>query len=56
MQHPHAAALFDRELAPFLSQSALRFWRERTRYFDDGLYFHGGMVGAVVSGGGCGDA
>ncbi len=46
MQHPRAADIFERELAPFLSQSALRFWRPRLRYFamNDGLYYHGGMV------------
>lgn len=44
-QHPRAAELFERDLAPFLSQSALRFWRPRLRYFADGLYYHGGMVG-----------
>lgn len=43
-QHPRAAQLFERELAPFLSQSALRFWRARLHYFSDGLYYHGGMV------------
>lgn len=45
-QHPRAAELFERDLAPFLSQSALRFWRPRLRYFamNDGLYYHGGMV------------
>ena len=47
-QHPRAAELFERELAPYLSQSALKFWRPRLRYFkeNDGLYFHGGMVRA----------
>lgn len=53
-QHPRAAALFERELAPWLSQSAISFWRSRLRYFGDGLYFHGGMVSLPVSRlGGC---
>ncbi|KAL4451296.1 hypothetical protein ABPG77_009368 [Micractinium sp. CCAP 211/92] len=46
-KHPRAAQLFERDLAPFLSQSALRFWRARLHYFSDGLYYHGGM-GKVV--------
>lgn len=46
LQHPRAAEIFERDLAPFQSQSALRFWRPRLRYFatNDGLYYHGGMV------------
>jgi betaine lipid synthase len=46
-RHPRAAQLFERHLAPFLTQSALRFWRPRMHYFRDGLYFQGGM-GKVV--------
>ncbi|KAL4857543.1 DNA mismatch repair protein 6 [Chlorella vulgaris] len=46
-KHPRAAQLFERDLAPFLSQSAIRFWRDKLRYFSDGLYYHGGM-GKVV--------
>ena len=42
-KHPRAAELFERELAPFLSQSALRFWRARLHYFKTGLYYQGGM-------------
>lgn len=48
-KHPGVERLFETELAPFLSQSALRFWRPRLRYFKDGLYYHGGM-GKVVWG------
>lgn len=43
-RHPNVRALYERHLAPHLSQGALRFWGTRLRYFDDGLYFHGGMV------------
>lgn len=52
LQHPRAAQLFERDLAPFLSQSAIRFWRDKLRYFSDGLYYHGGMVGGQLGGGG----
>ncbi len=52
-RHTDASALFERELAPFLSQAALRFWRPRVgRYFDPsggGLHEAGGM-GKVVRG------
>lgn len=50
--HPRAAALFERQLAPFLSQAAGKFWRPRLRYFapGDSLYFHGGMVGSEGDG------
>lgn len=46
-KHPNIEAIFERELAPFLSQNALNFWRPRLYYFREGLYYQGGM-GKVV--------
>jgi len=46
-KHPAAAELFEKELAPFLSQNTLRFWKTRLHYFREGLYYQGGM-GKVV--------
>ena len=31
-------------LAPFMSQTAITFWQDRMWYFDQGLYYQGGMV------------
>jgi hypothetical protein len=42
--HPGAGALFERKLAPFLTQTSLAFWRSRLWYFQQGLYYQGGMV------------
>ncbi|CAI5471037.1 unnamed protein product [Closterium sp. Yama58-4] len=41
--HPQFPTLLERELAPFLSQGALNFWRWKKYYFKNGIYFHGGM-------------
>ncbi|KAH9565685.1 hypothetical protein CY35_04G089900 [Sphagnum magellanicum] len=41
--HPKFPLLFQRELAPFLSQGASKFWSRKRRYFKNGLYYHGGM-------------
>lgn len=41
--HPKFKLLFEKELAPFLSQGAANFWRKKARYFKNGLYYHGGM-------------
>ena len=46
-KHPDIESIFERELAPFLSQTSLRFWSTRLHYFKDGLYYQGGM-GKVV--------
>jgi betaine lipid synthase len=46
-KHADFATIFDRELAPFLSQNSLRFWRSRMQYFKEGLYYQGGMGKAV---------
>ncbi len=48
-RHPRFEQLYERQLAPFLSQKAHNFWSSRTWYFQQGLYYQGGMVG----GGGC---
>lgn len=47
--HPRAESLFQKKLAPYMSQTSIKFWRDKIRYFNDGLYFHGGM-GKVVAG------
>eukprot|EP00245_Coleochaete_scutata_P005726 TRINITY_DN1951_c0_g1_i1.p1 TRINITY_DN1951_c0_g1~~TRINITY_DN1951_c0_g1_i1.p1 ORF type:complete len:664 (-),score=144.25 TRINITY_DN1951_c0_g1_i1:680-2671(-) len=41
--HPKFPELLERELAPFLSQGAVNFWKRKQRYFKNGLYYHGGM-------------
>ena len=41
--HPKFEKLFKEELAPFLSQGAANFWTRKSRYFRNGLYYHGGM-------------
>lgn len=46
-KHPDFPEIFERELAPFLSQKSIKFWRSRMYYFKDSLYYHGGM-GKVV--------
>ena len=46
-RHRDAQRLFDRELSPFLSQSAFSFWAPRLHYFTSGLYYQGGMGLAV---------
>lgn len=44
-RHPRIDALFERKLAPFLSQTSNQFWSRRLSYFKEGLYYQGGMVG-----------
>eukprot|EP00897_Mesotaenium_endlicherianum_P008660 jgi/Mesen1/7822/ME000417S07135 len=41
--HPEFSRLLERELAPFMSQGAANFWRQKEYYFKNGLYYHGGM-------------
>jgi betaine lipid synthase len=41
--HPKFDKLLKEELAPFLSQGAFNFWSNKSYYFEDGLYYHGGM-------------
>jgi len=45
--HPKFAEVFERDLAPFMSQGATQFWRKRVSYFRQGFYYQGGM-GAVI--------
>ncbi len=45
-KHPRFEELYERRLAPFLSQKAHSFWSTRTWYFREGLYYQGGMVRA----------
>lgn len=42
-RHPDIERLFERHLAPFLSQKAADFWSTRLWYFQQGLYYQGGM-------------
>lgn len=42
--HPHAKRIYEAQLAPFMSQTANNFWRNRLWYFSQGLYYQGGMV------------
>ncbi|KAJ7518535.1 hypothetical protein O6H91_21G073200 [Diphasiastrum complanatum] len=46
--HPNFLKLLERDLAPFLSQGAIKFWQKKARYFKSGLYYHGGM-GRIVT-------
>lgn len=48
-RHPHIQRLFETKLAPFLSQSAIHFWQNRLWYFQNGLYYQGGMVRPLLS-------
>lgn len=41
--HPRFAKLLQTELSPFLSQGASNFWFTKSYYFNNGLYYHGGM-------------
>ena len=43
-RHTGAKDLFEKKLAPFLTQTSLAFWRGRLWYFQQGLYYQGGMV------------
>lgn len=43
-KHPNAQDIYEKELAPFLTQNSLRFWKGRVgRYFRSGLFYRGGM-------------
>lgn len=48
-----APELFERKLAPFLSQTSIEFWKPRLWYFQQGLYYQGGMVRNRGGGMGC---
>ena len=48
-RHPDIKSIYLRKLAPFLSEGAARFWSKKLYYFNDGLYYHGGM-GKVIKG------
>ena len=36
--------LYETKLAPFLTQTSHKFWKDRLWYFTQGLYYQGGMV------------
>eukprot|EP00898_Chlorokybus_atmophyticus_P007323 jgi/Chlat1/7592/Chrsp63S07076 len=42
-RHPNIDQIFERDLAPFLSEGARTFWASRLHYFNRGLYYYGGM-------------
>ncbi|KAI8469365.1 MAG: hypothetical protein J3K34DRAFT_282994 [Monoraphidium minutum] len=42
-RHPDIDRLFERSLKPYLSQKAIDFWASRLWYFQQGLYYQGGM-------------
>lgn len=42
-KHPRITELYERKLAPFLSQNSHEFWSRRLWYFRHGLYWQGGM-------------
>lgn len=42
-KHPYFDDIFDRTLAPFMSESSRSFWEKKRHYFQDGLYYHGSM-------------
>jgi betaine lipid synthase len=46
-KHENFPELLEKELAPFMTQKSIKFWRSKAYYFKDGLYYHGGM-GKVV--------
>ena len=41
--HPRIEDLYERKLAPFLSETSAKFWSKRLWYFKHGLYYQGGM-------------
>lgn len=43
-KHMGIDKLYEAKLAPFLTQTSLRFWTSRLWYFKQGLYYQGGMV------------
>jgi Protein of unknown function (DUF3419) len=47
-RHPRFQELYEKKLAPFMSQKAMKFWGPRQWYFRmgflGGLYYQGGMV------------
>jgi hypothetical protein len=38
-KHPRMDELFEKKLAPFLTQTSLNFWAKRLWYFQQGLYY-----------------
>lgn len=42
-RHKHIEALYNISIAPYLSESARRFWDKRLNYFQKGLYTNGSM-------------
>jgi len=42
-KHSGVERLYERDLAPFLTQTSHNFWKDRLHYFRQGLYYQGGM-------------
>jgi betaine lipid synthase len=42
-RHEDFDAIYNRDLAPFLSETSRKFWDDKRYYFTDGLYYHGSM-------------
>lgn len=51
-RHPRIESIYERQLAPYLSQTSNKFWSKRLFYFKQGLYYQGGMVGVREGEGG----
>ena len=45
--HPDIERVFERDLAPWMSEGALKFWNRKMYYFQSGFYYHGAM-GVVI--------
>merc|ERR1740138_436025 len=41
--HPDIERVFERDLAPWMSEGALKFWNRKMYYFQSGFYYHGAM-------------
>lgn len=46
-RHGNFKNLFEKTLAPFMTQTTYDFWKKRMHYFQDGFYYHGSM-GKVI--------
>ena len=47
-RHPNIKQIFEQRLAPFMTQASYKFWEPRLWYFQQGLYYQGGMVRHTV--------
>eukprot|EP00193_Tetraselmis_chui_P003477 CAMPEP_0177768144 /NCGR_PEP_ID=MMETSP0491_2-20121128/9552_1 /TAXON_ID=63592 /ORGANISM="Tetraselmis chuii, Strain PLY429" /LENGTH=701 /DNA_ID=CAMNT_0019284907 /DNA_START=236 /DNA_END=2341 /DNA_ORIENTATION=+ len=42
-KHARVEEVYQRDLAPWMSQTSHNFWKDRMHYFKQGLYYQGGM-------------